>query len=265
MIITRITGWVESLAYLPSREPFETPRAVEDVYFNSADGTRLHAWFIPATDADPNHPGPAILHVHGNAGNVSSHESFSRFFTQHGFSVFLFDYRRYGRSDDRGPLRRHALLQDTEAALKTLEARPDVDSTRIGVYAVSLGGAFALHAAVADPTVRAVATVSAFSSWAGVANDVAPILGAILMRPGLDPQVAAAKLGARPYLIIHGEADEIVNPRHADILAKAARDAGVDVTVWTDPTGDHNNMIQTSPAARQQLIDFFTRNLGARH
>lgn len=261
MTIFRLTGWAESLAYFPSREPFDNPPGVEDVYFTSADGTRLHGWFMPATDADPAHPGPAILHVHGNAGNVDSHESFSRFFTRHGFSVFLFDYRRYGRSDNKGPLRRHALLEDTEAALKTLEARPDIDPTRVGVYGVSLGGGFALHAAANDPAVRAVATVSAFSTWPGVANDMAPVLGALLMRPGLDPATAAAKLGDRPYLIIHGLADQIVNPRHADLLAKAARDAGVDVTLWTDPAGDHNSMIQTNPEARQQLIDFFTTHL----
>jgi len=260
MTILRLTGWTESLAYFPSRKTFATPPGVEDVYFTSADGTRLHAWFMPAANADPDQPGPAILHVHGNAGNVSSHESFSRFLTRHGFSVFLFDYRCYGRSEDKGPLRRHARLEDTEAALKALEARPDIDPTRVGVYGVSLGGAFALHAAD-DPSVRAVATVSAFSSWAGVANDAVPILGAILMRPGVDPKDAAAGLGARPYLIIHGLADQIVKPRHARILAKVARDAGVEVTLWTDPAGDHNNMVQTSAAARQQLIDFFTGSL----
>lgn len=264
LTVLRLTGCAESLAYFPSRKPFVTPLGIEDVYFQSADGTKLHAWFMPATDADPDHPGPAILHVHGNAGNIASHESFSRFFTRDGFSVLLFDYRRYGRSEDKGPLRRHALLQDTQAALEALKARPDIDPSRVGVYGVSLGGGFALHATANDPSVRAVATVSAFSTWPGVANDLAPILGGILMRPGLDPTTGAAKLGDRPYLILQGLADEVVNHRHADILAKAAQDAGVAVNLWTDPRGDHNNMVQTNPQARRQLIDFFTGHLTPR-
>ena len=260
----RIGGCAERLAYFPSRASFVTPPGFEDVDFTSADGTRLHGWFMPATDADSDHPGPAILHVHGNAGNIDSHESFSRFFTRHGLSVFIFDYRRYGRSEDRGPLRRRALLADTEAALATLKARPDIDPTRIGVYGVSLGGVFALHAAADEPGVRAIATVSAFSTWRGVARDLQPLLGPLLMPGGLEPADAAARLGDRPYLIIHGLADEIINPRHADLLAHAAREAGVPTTVWTDPTGDHNAMIQTNPAARQQLIDFFTEHLAPR-
>lgn len=257
----RLSGCAESLAYYPSREAFVTPPGVEDVRFESADGTRLHGWFIPAADADPAAPGPAILHVHGNAGNISTHESFSSFFARHGFSVFLFDYRGYGRSEEKGPLRRGALLADTEAALAALRARPEVDPERIGVYGVSLGGVFALAAAAGDPGVRAVATVSAFSSWVGIARDLNPLLGPILMRPGLDPADAAARLGDRPYLIVHGLRDEIVSPRHAEVLAEAARDAGVATTVWTDPAGDHNTMIQTNPVARQQLIDFFARGL----
>ncbi|MCC7389242.1 MAG: alpha/beta fold hydrolase [Phycisphaerales bacterium] len=261
LMVVRLSGCAESLAYFPSREAFENPPGVEDVSFESADGTRLHGWFMAGAGADAEHPGPAILHVHGNAGNVSSHESFSSFFPGRGFSVFLFDYRGYGRSDDEGPLRRADLLRDTQAALAVLEARPEVDPDRIGVYGVSLGGAFALHAAAGDPSVRAVATVSAFSTWPGAANDLAPVLGAILMRPGLDPEDGAAALGGRPYLILHGLADEIVNSRHAERLAKAARGAGVDVTVWTDPTGDHNTMVQTNAAAREQLIGFFTEHL----
>lgn len=260
----RIGGCAERLAYFPSREPFDTPPGTQDISFESADGTRLHGWFMPAADADPEHPGPAILHVHGNAGNIASHESFSRFFTQHGFGVLVFDYRRYGRSEDKGPLRRRALLADTEAALATLKTRPDVDPSRIGVYGVSLGGVFALHAAANDPDVRAVATVSAFSTWGGVARDLQPLLGPLLMPGGLEPADAAARLGDRPYLIVHGLDDEIINPRHAELLAGAARKAGVDVVVWTDPHGDHNSMIQTNPTARQRLIEFFTQHLAER-
>jgi len=260
-LATRFSGWAESLAYFPSREAFDTPLGTEDVWFESADGTRLHAWFMPAIGIDPATPGPAILHAHGNAGNIASHDSFSRFLTLHGFHVLLFDYRRYGRSDDTGPLRRHALLADTEAALVALQARPDVDASRIGVYGVSLGGVFALHAAADDPDVRAVATVSAFSTWGGIASDVLPVIGPILLRGGLEPADAAARLGDRPYLILHGLKDGIINPRHAERLADAARHAGVETEIWTDPRGDHNSMIQTNADARRTLAAFFTKHL----
>lgn len=263
MLLVRCTGIVESVAYVPSREPFTTPVGTEDVWFQSADGTQLHGWFMPAAESRNDQtrtPRPAILHVHGNAGNVSSHESFSRFLTRDGFHVLLFDYRGYGRSDDKRP-RRQALFEDTNAALAYLRTRDDVEAANIGIFGVSLGGVFALHAAADNPDVRAIATASAFSTWAGVANGLAPVLGPLLMPRGLEPSAAARRLGTRPYLIVHGMQDEIINPRHADILAAAARDAGVRTTLWTDPTGDHNSMVPVNPAAQRAIADFFTQHL----
>ena len=260
-LAVRLSGVAESLAYLPSREPFATPSGTEDVWFESGDGARLHGWFMPAVGIERGEPAPAILHVHGNAGNISTHDSFSRFFTQHGFHVLVFDYRRYGRSDDRGPLRRRALLADTRAALAALKRRDDVDHSRIGVYGVSLGGVFALHAVADDPDVRAIATVSTFSTWAGLARDILPLLGPLLLRGGVEPADAAARLGDRPYLIVHGMQDEIINPRHAVLLAEAARAAGVETQVWTDPAGDHNSMIQRNPRATDRLVAFFSQHL----
>src|SRR5262245_28674085 len=71
-------GFLESrLAYFPSREPFDTPRGVEDVTFRSKDGLTLHGWFMPAPGVGPGAPGAAVLHVHGNAGNIESHADFS--------------------------------------------------------------------------------------------------------------------------------------------------------------------------------------------
>jgi fermentation-respiration switch protein FrsA (DUF1100 family) len=135
--------------------------------------------------------------------------------------------------------------------------RPDVDPDRVGVLGVSLGAAFALDAAAADERVRAVATLSAFSGWRAIAGDVLPVLGPMLMPPGLDPAASAARLGDRPLLIMHGDRDEIIPLRHAARIAAAAESAGVPVTLWTHPQGDHNTFVQTVPEARDRLADFF--------
>ena len=259
----RLSGCAEGLFFQPTREAFDTPPGYEDVEFASADGTRLHGWFIPAAGVDAEHPGPAVLHVHGNAGNVSLHDGMSAFLSDGGISVFVFDYRGFGRSEDVGPLRRGALLADTEAALVYLKSRADVDAARVGVYGVSLGGPFALHAAAGDPDVRAIATVSTFSTWPGVASDFAPVLAQILIRGGVSSTDAAARLGDRPYLILHGMEDEVVDPRHAEILAQAARSAGVATTLWTDPEGDHNRLLRRNPEARRLVTEFFREHLGA--
>lgn len=257
---TRLTGCAESLAYLPSRTAFATPPLYEDVWIITDDGLRLHAWFMPARNLPPGTPAPAILHAHGNAGNIESHQSFSDFLTLRGFHVLIFDYRNYGRSDP-GRTRRPELTRDTRAALNALFARPDVDPNRVGVLGVSLGAAFALEAAAADPRVRAVATVSAFSSWQAVASDMLPVAGPLLIRPGTDPESAAARLADRPLLIMHGERDEIIPLRHAGNIHTAAEQAAVPAQLWTHPQGDHNAFLQTIPEARDRLEQFFREAL----
>jgi dipeptidyl aminopeptidase/acylaminoacyl peptidase len=261
VLLVRVTGVAESIAYYPSREPFATPAIYEDVWITTEDGVRLHAWFMPARNIPPGTPAPAILHVHGNAGNISSHQSFSDFLTLRGFHVLIFDYRNYGRSDP-GHTRRPELVRDTRAVLDALLERPNVDPDRVGVLGVSLGAAFALEAAAADPRVRAVATVSAFSSWQAVASDMLPVAGPLLIRPGADPADAAPRLADRPLLIMHGDRDEIIPLPHAARIHAAAEQAGVPAELWTHPEGDHNSFLQTIPEARDRLEQFFRDALG---
>lgn len=260
LIVLWSTGYAERLAYMPVRDEFETPEMYEDVWIDADDGTRLHAWFMPAQGVRAGEQAPAILHVHGNAGNVLYHESFSSFLTAAGFHVLLFDYRGYGRSDE-GSMNRKNLSIDTRAALSYLMSRDDVDPDRVGVFGVSLGGPFALDATVNEPRVRAIATLSTFSSWRGVAKDMAGI-GSVLIRPGLDPMDLVGDLKTRPYLIMHGVSDQVVNPRHADLLKAAADDLFVQVTLKTYP-GDHNSLIQYNLEAQDDLIAFYEKYLKA--
>jgi hypothetical protein len=59
-----------SLIYFPSVYPegdWDPPGlAFEDAWFESADGTRLHGWYVPYAS-----PGAVVLIAHGNAGNLS--------------------------------------------------------------------------------------------------------------------------------------------------------------------------------------------------
>lgn len=255
----RMSGIAEQLAYWPSRQLIVTPAEYEDIWITTPDGIKLHAWFMPAKGIPQDQQAPAILHAHGNAGNIADHDTFSDFLTNAGFHVLLFDYRCYGRSDDTAPINRERLIIDTAAALESLFNHPRVDPTRIGVLGVSLGGPFALEATANEPRVKAIATLSTFSSWQAVAADASP-LGPLLLRSGIDPINSIQHLTNQPYLIMHGNDDQVINPRHANILYQSATDANLPVTLKTYP-GDHNALIQTTPHARQDLINFFQTNL----
>ena len=263
VVTMRLTGWMESYAfYFPSREAFVNPPGFEDVWITTPDGKKLHGWFMRAADAKPGEVRPAILHCHGNAGNVESHLDFSHFLTESGFHVLIFDYRGYGRSDQATPLSREVLAFDSLAAFDVLLARPDVDSARVGVYGVSLGAVFALNVVKERPAAACVCTVAAFSSWGGVAADHLPVLGGLLIASGLDPADLVVGLGTRPFHVVHGDADEIIAVRHAGVLELAAQAAGVPVSMTLVKGGDHNGIMDRQES-RDSVSQFFAKVLHA--
>ena len=79
-------------------------------WFLAADGARLFGWYVEAA-ADH----PVILWCHGNAGNVINRLENLRYLYGQGLSVFLFDYRGYGRSQSLRPSE-EGLYQDALGA-----------------------------------------------------------------------------------------------------------------------------------------------------
>ena len=266
LIMTVLAGtrFMERMFFYPSRQPFPTPVGIEDVRFETSDGLTLHAWFAPARGVAAGERAPTVLHVHGNAGNVSSHWWFSEFLVHEGFNVLCFDYRSFGRSDRaaRGMRREHAIL-DAHAALDHLLTRDDVDPDRIGVYGISLGASIALAMASEREEVRAVVAGAGFSGWRDIANEKIPLLGAALIQRGADATDSVRALGDRPLLIVHGTPDAIVPVHHAERIAGAARDAGVRVEVVTSDIVGHNDLVD-DPALRDAVAGFFRRELAPR-
>lgn len=256
----------ESSFYYPSRDPFLTPPGVEDVAIPTPDGLTLHGWLIRPPNAPPDAPLPAVLHAHGNAGNVAGHFACSAFLADHGLAVLLFDYRSYGRSaPSPRRLRRDDLLIDTLAALDRLRTLPGIDPGRIALFGNSLGGVLALAAAAERPDdVRAVVSVAAFSGWKSIARRHAGLVGAAVIPAGLDAADSIARLGARPVLILHGDRDEIVPLSHAGELDRAAHAAGVPARLLIAPGAGHNDILADDPALQREVAAFVAEALGPR-
>ena len=262
-----ITGCMERFFYYPIRaETLPPPElaGAESVWFDSADGTRLHGWFVPAAGVTAPLAAATILHVHGNAGNIESHAWFTEFLPGAGFNLFIFDFRGYGRSEGAAR-RRGPLIADTHAAVDALLARPDVDPGRLGMYAQSLGGAIGLNVMADRRELRSCVAVSAFTSWRDIAADsvgggrsgpFSRLLAGVLIRDDHRPDIAIARID-RPVLIIHGTGDRIVPVGHGRRLAAEGPTAEL---VELDG-GDHNDMRSTHPEIDRLVIEFFRRTL----
>jgi uncharacterized protein len=263
-IVFDLRGCLEhTLAYFPIRASFTTPTGYEDVTFTTEDGLTLHGWFMPARGSSPESPAPAVLHVHGNAGNVSYHDAFSNYLPRQGISVFLFDYRSFGRSDRaRGRLNRYDLARDTNAALDYLLSRPDVDPDRIALYGVSLGAAIGIPFAAEREEVRAVVALAPFASWKRVARSMLWILGSALARSGMDPIDSVGDFGDRPVLFVHGQRDVIIPISHSRDLHEAAVAAGVPSELLEVRHAGHNDLLIGDRASQRAVVEFLKRVLG---
>jgi hypothetical protein len=86
----------QPMLYDPETE-LPTIPPVEEVDFVSDDETALHGWH-----AHHDNPRAVILYCHGNAGNLTHRAPLLRILNQYvGASVFVFDYRGYGKSEGR--------------------------------------------------------------------------------------------------------------------------------------------------------------------
>ena len=72
--------------------------ATRDVWLTSADGTKLHAWWLPPAGAAAG----AVLIAHGNGGNLTCCGQLPADLRRSlGAGVLMFDYPGYGKSEGK--------------------------------------------------------------------------------------------------------------------------------------------------------------------
>lgn len=224
-----------SLIYFPTRYPTGNwqPAGLgfEDAWFTSADGTRLHGWYVPRE-----FPRAVVLFCHGNGGNLSDwSDVVQSLHDRVGVATLIFDYRGYGRSD--GVPSEPGILADARAARAWLAERADVSADRIVLMGRSLGGGVAVDLAANDGA-RALILESTFTSIPEVGQVHYPWLPVrTLMRTQYD---SLAKIGRYhgPLLQSHGTADRIVPYALGRRLFEAANEPK---RLFTVDGGDHND------------------------
>jgi hypothetical protein len=212
-------GFEDRFIFFPVRELIGSPADLgldfTDVHFAASDGVRLHGWWIPA---EPERA--VILFLHGNAGNIADRLESIRIFHDLGLSVFIIDYRGYGRSE--GSPSEQGTYADAGGAWLYLTAERGIAAERLVVFGRSLGAAVACQLAV-DHTPRALILESAFTSVRDMARAAFPVLPVgSLIRMRYD-NLAKIERVACPVLFVHSREDEIVPFEHGRRLYEAAR------------------------------------------
>lgn len=215
------------LVFFPEGDLVGTPRdaglAFREVFFEAEDGVRLHGWMVPGPPASAPSPShrPLVLLFHGNAGNISHRVGILRLLHDLGVSVFIFDYRGYGRSE--GTPSERGTYRDADAAWRLLTEREGYAPSDIVLFGRSLGSAVAVELA----SRRAPAGVildGSFSSAVDVGRKAYPFLPvALLSRIRYNSVSRIAKVGC-PKLFFHSPDDAVVPVVFARKLFDAASD-----------------------------------------
>jgi uncharacterized protein len=242
--------------------PAQLGLSYEDIYFHSADGTKLHGWFFPAKTQPVK---GTFIQLHGNAENISTHFRSLVWVIEHGYHLFTFDYRGYGRS--AGEVSIEGALDDVLAAIVQARQLAALEGgERLILYGQSLGGALLLYVAgtMADRAdIAVVIADSAFSSYQTLARDILAShwltfllqpLAYVLVSDRYAPQHVLAEISPVPLLVIHGERDEIIPVQHGQQIYDRAK---APKWFWKlEGVGHIQSMSPHHRQYRQKLLDF---------
>lgn len=242
--------------------------ATVDVQFGRANGASL-LLDILQPDPLPPSPAPVAVWIHGGGWEAGDKQggldlSLNPVMVQAGFVAVSINYR----------LSDHALypaqIHDAKAAIRWLRANAaelGIDPDRIGVWGHSAGGHLsALLGTTGDlPELEGESGAPGYSSRVQAVVPVSPPTDFLALPPGwnnVEPRSATSKLiggpleerrdlvrlanpiahirpGTSPFLIIHGEDDEIVPVEQAQLLHDALLRSGADSTFVRLPNADH--------------------------
>jgi alpha-beta hydrolase superfamily lysophospholipase len=253
-----------SLYFYPQSTWIRTPAVYgleyQDVWLESADGTSVHAWWIPAqagTDsgagAGSERPSINLLYLHGNAQNISSHIASVAWLSKAGYGLLALDYRGFGASEGRALM--PDVLQDVEAAAHWLsQNHPDSDLVVLGQ---SMGASLAVDfvaQAQHHYSVDALVLEAPFASFGDAARDAVTSswLGWLLwpftwlVPSKWDPEKHAPDIDV-PVLLMHSSEDQVVDIQQgrrvfralARLSAYGGGQSSPSVHCWRELDGPH--------------------------
>lgn len=248
--------------FLFFEDPVQLHDATEEVVRNYARGLPYYDWpgerieipyegtTLPGILRKPWHVArpPVVIIIPGLDSVKEEMHNYGHDFLRRGMAVLAIDGPGQGEMEFE-----HRMRHDYEVAVRSvidcLEGRDDIDSGRVGVLGISLGGYYAPRAAAFEPRVKAAIAVAGCYRMTDYFDRVP-----ILTREALVHRLKAGTVErAReeveafdltgvlgrlrsPLLVVHGQQDRLFPPESAEQMVK---DAGSTATLWMFDDGNH--------------------------
>ncbi|MEA2016192.1 MAG: alpha/beta hydrolase [Actinomycetota bacterium] len=197
--------------------PFDLKLYFEEVILKTSDGINLCGWFIPSRNSRK-----VMLFLHGNGGNISSRLTLIDYFNRRvGLSVFIIDYRGYGKSEGR--ITEAGTYLDARAAWDYLTVSKKIKPEDIIIYGRSLGGPIAARLA-GEVDAKLLILDSTFTSIKDIAAEMYPYLPVRRFFKYDYPTLSYIKSVKCPLMVIHSSGDDHVPFSHALKLYDIAKE-----------------------------------------
>jgi pimeloyl-ACP methyl ester carboxylesterase len=225
----------------------QLPQGARRLDFTTADGTRLHGIYLPAS---PKAPADAALLL-GFGGNAWNAETLAAFLKTHvsNRDVVVFHYRGYRPSE--GSPGAAALLKDAVAAhdhvMKTIAPR------RVLAVGVSIGSGPAIYLTRYRDLAGAI-LITPFDSLKALARDHywwAPV--GLLLRHQMEIASLAAEIET-PIAVIAAGQDRIIPARRTAALRRSVRRLILDRTIADTGHNDIYDHIAFAAALREAIM-----------
>lgn len=254
------------IMYYPTQNIYFDPAEIdlhpESIYFKNFKNQTLHGWWFESKSKPSK---GTLVFFHGNAENLTSHFMQLSWLPAEGYSYFIFDYPGYGQSE--GAANTGNVVRSGYDAI--LWVHKNKDPRPLIIYGQSIGGITALKGALdVKKTIplRLVIIDSSFSSYQKIARYKMSLswitwllqpLTYILISDEYAPQ-NLQDLSPTPVLLIHGQSDQIVEPRWSDEIFVQLKDPK---EIWKIPRANHTQTFWIDNMSyRKKLVDYLDKH-----
>jgi len=219
--------------FYPQKALLQTPDQsgldYEDVFLESTDNITIHGWWLKAKTPVRG----TVYFLHGNAENISTHFHNVAWLPEHGYQVFVLDYRGFGKSQGKAGL--PGTVQDIGTGFRfVMERNADLDKP-VYLLGQSLGASMAIYFAATDAQAKqslsAVISDAAFTRYSEIARYATghswltwllqyPVSWSVIR--GYDPVDYIAEISPVPLLLIHSKDDPVIPYAFGQALLQAA-------------------------------------------
>ncbi len=185
----------------------------EDIWLDS----RIHCWLIRPNPLNARQS--LVVHLHGNAENMTSHITGLLFLLDMGYPILSFDYSGYGQS--KGSPTLAGIQDDARLVFSQIFADPARFGTTVFGFGQSMGAYTLARILPEFPGLKGAILEAGLHSFHALFCEAYPAIDCTVPSEGYSA-LDTLPLSRVPKLFIHGTADGVVPFSHSIAMHEAA-------------------------------------------